>query len=473
MEANGKVLFSTLEGVECALLLRDGVLEDLSMASADDEAGAGDIHVGRVQDVVPGLAAAFVEVGLARTGFLPLEEDRVPSKPLRKGDLILVRISRKSEGDKGARLTREIAIPGRSIVLIPQGNEIVLSKKINGQEVREQLKKCLQEDVPDGYGVVVRTVAESLPVEELLRELRGLLHTHEHLEALLAEDPTPRRLHQVSSLRLRVMRDWMGLKASEIWVETLAEKKAVIEALATGGLENKVSVTLPEGGGSLRRRFRLEKELDRLRQRSLWLPSGGSIVLDQTEAMTVIDVNSGKYSGRKKGKSLALKVNLEAATLLAKQIRLRGVGGIIVIDFIDMGDPAERKAVNERMNALFADDSVRTRILPMSGIGLVQMTRQRSPGALGPLESTRCNPCKGTGKRALYAGVFERIEDDVWTLVNGREGVSALLIEARSDIARAIRASGQLSELEKATGAKIDLVDGDEFKGQPFRVCLR
>ncbi len=460
---------TSFEGHPCAILLEGGDVTELLVGSESPCPQAGNVYLGRVQDIVPGLQAAFVEIGLKRTGFLPLQEPRVDKPPPRAGDLIWVRIMRPPQGQKGARLTREIALPGQGVVFLPEGKGVSFSRHLAGVKQRKTLESTVLDILHDGEGAVLRTAAVGLGKEKLVQELETLRAVWLELCSERERDSAPRLVWDESSLARNVARHWLMKRANEVWFES--EEKRV-EASAIFGapvFSGHLSVHVSDGEPSLVYRFGLRKALSRCRLRRLWLPSGGGLVFDQTEALTAVDVNSGRFSGKRAFQELALKVNLEAAREVARQVRLRGIAGIIVVDFIDLESVEDRQKLHECLEKAFERDSAKIRILPMSEIGLVQITRQRVAPGLGVPQDHVCADCLGTGRSHGEAYSLEQIHDAVWSAIQSSSS-GVLTIYALPALAEALFSSGLMAGFQKQTDVAVGVQEKEDLDGLSFRI---
>ena len=466
-----KVLVTTFEGMPCGMLLHQGKLVEIRFGLEDSKAVPGDLHAAQVRDIVDGLGAAFLEVGLDRTGMLPLKTSRGQKLKLKTGQRLLVRIVRDAAGNKGARLSTELSLPGLGLVLYPGLQRITFSKKIADDAVRKEFSQFLTEHKSDDMGVLVRTAAVTMSKEQLLSELEYLSQCWQSIEREAEANPVPRRVFAVSSLTRQIEREWLSKTVSEVWVETASMKKEFERILSQPWMSGEIVLHEAPDNRSLRRFFKLGKALDRIRYSKLWLPSGGSIVIETTEAMTVIDVNSGKFGGKAKHRSTAMKVNEEACIAIAEQARLRGIVGIIVVDFIDMEANEERRELHQKMEKLLYDDPARTRVLPLTAIGLMQITRQRTGVGGGQEEAIQCEQCRGTGKKSRFAGVMESLIDDVWAMKQGAgDSIQEIQVTARPDVERHIRASGVLEQLDGLLDCPIRLGEHDELEGKLYQV---
>ena len=377
----------------------------------DDMSIDGNIYLGRVQNVLPGMEAAFVDIGTPKNGVLyrgdvsfdPAEvEQKQPriEQLLKNGQNILVQVTKNPIGAKGARLTQEVSLAGRFVVLVPnQPQTYGISKRMPDDE-RKRLRKVLDDLRPPDAGLIVRTAAEGATAEELERDVLRLRQQWEQISALAAQSKTARLLYQEPPLALRLLREEFTKEYRGVAIDDQAlydEVKGYVEAVAPE-LSDRVERYDPEVEGlPVFERHHVHEQLLKALDRKVWLPSGGSLIIERTEALTVIDVNTGKNVGRSNLEETVFRNNIEAAEEVARQLRLRDIGGIIVIDFIDMEPKANRDEVIRVFRAALARDKTRTQAFDISELGLVEMTRKRVSEGLLESVSTSCETCSGRG----------------------------------------------------------------------------
>ncbi|WP_319462411.1 Rne/Rng family ribonuclease [Micromonospora sp. RTP1Z1] len=389
-------------------VLEDGVLVEHYVTRNSSGTMAGNVYLGKVQNVLPSMEAAFVDVGRGRNAVLYAGEvnwdtsglegrARSIEQALRSGDSVLVQVTKDPIGHKGARLTSHIALSGRHLVYVPNGNASGISRKLSDTE-RKRLRDVLKKLVPDGAGVIVRTAAEGASEDELARDVKRLQAQWEDIQAKAAEGGAPVLLYEEPDLVIRVVRDLFNEDFRELVIE--GEQ-------SYGMVESYLSHVSPDLVARLRRHagttdvfseYRIDEQILKGLDRKVFLPSGGSLVIDRTEAMTVVDVNTGKYTGS--GGNLEETVtrnNLEAAEEIVRQLRLRDIGGIVVIDFIDMVLESNRELVLRRLTECLGRDRTKHQVTEITSLGLVQMTRKRIGAGLLEAFSEPCECCKGRG----------------------------------------------------------------------------
>ena len=397
-----------------AALLENGVLQEVFVERAAKRGLISNIYKGRVSRVLPGMQAAFIDIGLARTAFLHASdiangkgsgvktEDELPGirELVAAGDELLVQVAKDPLGNKGARLTTFITLPGRHLVLLPRSKGVGISARIEDDEERERLRGLVEgllEKRGLECGAIVRTLAEGGDGEALDADLKYLVRLWEVVQQRCSKKAVKELIHEDLSLPLRVLRDLVTGDVEQILVDSKEDFNAMHDFAATflPELESKLE--------SYQRRrpifdlHGIEDEIQKALDRNIPLKSGGYVIFDQTEAMTTIDVNTGGYVGHRNLEETIYKTNLEAAVTIARQLRLRNLGGIIIIDFIDMEEPEHRESVLRALEDAMARDHARHQITPVSPLGLVEMTRKRTRESLQHILCEDCASCEGRG----------------------------------------------------------------------------
>ncbi|MET7964516.1 Rne/Rng family ribonuclease [Micromonospora zamorensis] len=389
-------------------VLEDGVLVEHYVTRNSSGTMAGNVYLGKVQNVLPSMEAAFVDVGRGRNAVLYAGEvnwdmsglegrARSIEQALRSGDSVLVQVTKDPIGHKGARLTSHIALSGRHLVYVPNGNASGISRKLPDNE-RKRLRDVLKKLVPDGAGVIVRTAAEGATEDELARDVKRLQAQWEDIQAKAAEGGAPALLYGEPDLVIRVVRDLFNEDFRELVIEGEQSYDIVESYLSHVSPDLVDRVRRHVGTSDVFAEYRIDEQIIKGLDRKVFLPSGGSLVIDRTEAMTVVDVNTGKYTGS--GGNLEETVtrnNLEAAEEIVRQLRLRDIGGIVVIDFIDMVLESNRELVLRRLTECLGRDRTKHQVTEITSLGLVQMTRKRIGAGLLEAFSETCECCKGRG----------------------------------------------------------------------------
>ena len=391
-------------------VLEDDILVEHYVNRASHQSYVGNVYLGKVQNVLPSMEAAFVDIGKGRNAVLYAGEvnfdasglegqsKRIESA-LKSGQSILVQVTKDPVGHKGARLTSQVSLPGRYLVYVPGASMTGISRKLPDTE-RTRLKRILKKVMPEDAGVIVRTAAEGATEDELDRDVARLAAQWENIERKAKTASAPELLYGEPDLTVRVIRDVFNEDFSQLIVsgnDAWDEVDEYVRYVAPH-LSDRLSPWDDEGGRDAFAEYRIDEQLTKAMERKVWLPSGGSLVIDRTEAMTVIDVNTGKFTGQ--GGNLEETVtrnNLEAAEEIVRQLRLRDVGGIIVIDFIDMVLESNRELVLRRLLECLARDRTKHQVAEVTSLGLVQMTRKRVGAGLLEAFSVPCEACNGRG----------------------------------------------------------------------------
>lgn len=372
----------------------------------------GNIYLGRVQNVLPGMEAAFVDIGTPKNGVIyrgdvAFDESDVEGgerprieRMLRNGQSVIVQVTKNPIGHKGARLTQEVSLAGRFVVMVPgQPQTYGISKRLPDDE-RKRLRRILDGLRPDDAGLIVRTAAEGATADELERDLRRLKAQWEQISEIAKKSKPGRLLYKEPPLALRVIREEFTKEYRGVAIddrELYDEVKSYLDAVAPELAERLEHYDADEENLPIFERFHVHEQLQKALDRKVWLPSGGSLVIERTEALTVIDVNTGKNVGKSNLEETVYRNNLEAAEVLARELRLRDIGGIIVIDFIDMESKRNREDVERALREALARDKTRTQIFAISELGLVEMTRKRVSEGLVEAFSETCDQCSGRG----------------------------------------------------------------------------
>ena len=465
--------------IETRVAVQEGnLLTELYLERQRHRSIVGSVYKGTVSNVLPGMQAAFVDIGLAKDAFLyagdytstllptpdaevdvDVDEGETPRREatgpieqmLARGQHVLVQVSKESLGTKGARITSFISLPGRYLVYMPQAEHIGVSRRIRDERERDRLRAALRSlELPPG-GFILRTNAEGKGEAEFAADVEFLTRLWGQIQARYEQATPPAALHEEADLTFRVVRDLFSPEVDEFVVDdpdvhtrVLGYVRALVPAL-----ESRVRLYIERTPSF--DSFGIEKDIEKALRRRVWLKSGGYIVIDHTEALVSIDVNTGKYVGKRDFEQTVLKINLEAVTEVVRQIRLRDLGGIIIIDFIDMEVAEHREQVEKALKRALADDKARTNVMPISELGLVEMTRKRVRQDLRALLSTQCPTCRGSGvtksDETLAAEVFRAVRGKVATdqeplarrevVVRVHPDVAAYLDgDARADVTR-------------------------------------
>jgi ribonuclease E len=429
-------------------VLEDGVLVEHYVSRTTSGTMVGNVYLGKVQNVLPSMEAAFVDVGRGRNAVLYAGEvnwdatglegrARSIEQALRSGDSVLVQVTKDPIGHKGARLSSHIALSGRHLVYVPNGNASGISRKLPDNE-RKRLRDVLKKMVPDGAGVIVRTAAEGATEDELARDVKRLQAQWEDIQARAAEGHAPAALSEEPDLVIRVVRDLFNEDFREVVIQGEQAYNDVEDYLDGVSPELLDRLHRYTGTADIFAEKRIDEQILKALDRKVFLPSGGHLVIDRTEAMTVVDVNTGKYTGA--GGNLEETVtrnNLEAAEEIVRQLRLRDLGGIVVIDFIDMVLESNRELVLRRLTECLGRDRTKHQVTEITSLGLVQMTRKRIGAGLLEAFSETCDHCKGRGVIIHTEPVPEKRVAGAVSQVKAVASASSSRSEAPAQVAQA------------------------------------
>ncbi len=418
-----EMLITTIEDQECRIaILSDGNLDELYVERRSSASHVGSVYKGRITNVEPAIQAAFVDFGLGKNGFLHISDlhpkyfpkgqrndeslgqkrshrDRPPIQDcLRRGQEVVVQVTKEGIGTKGATLTTYLSLPGRMLVLMPGMTRLGVSRKIEDEQLRAKAKEILNElTIPADMGVIVRTAGIDQNKRQLQRDLNYLKRLWASTKKLIDKSKTPAEIYTESDLVSRTIRDTFDSQIKRIICDTQADAIRVKDFLNVAVPRSRCKVELYTGKEGLFHETGLEDQIEKINRRQVPLPSGGSLVIDQTEALVAIDVNSGRYRSNNNAESTALKMNTEAAREIARQLRLRDLGGVIIIDFIDMYDLEHRRTVERVLKEAMKPDRAKTKLQRISSFGIVEMTRQRLRPSLRDSMHSRCPYCNGAG----------------------------------------------------------------------------
>lgn len=433
-----EILMNTTASETRVAVVEDEVLVELMVDRPDSARIVGDLYLGKVEAVLPGIQAAFVDIGTGKAGFLHVsdlaheEEDgndedgeeengnggrrrtrRYPpiQELIRKGADVLVQVTKEPIGTKGPRVTAQISLPGRFLVYIPDSDHIGVSRKIEDREERARLRSLAREILPaKAGGVIIRTVGEELTRDTFERELTSLLETWKQIQRRASKARAPAVIHREAKLTKGIIRDLFSEKVDSLMIDdqdVYSEVRQYLHSVDPSLLDR---VHLYRDAQPLFDVYEIEAEIQEAFQRKVVLPSGGHIVVEPTEALVSIDVNTGRYTGKKDPEKTILRTNLDAAREIARQLRLRDIGGIIVCDFIDMETKQNREHVLQELRTYLGRDRARTKAFQVSDLGLIEMTRQRVRPSLYQSQTAICSCCAGTGRIFTPETVVRRIE---------------------------------------------------------------
>jgi ribonuclease G len=431
----GNKLIISVEKLERRVaLLEDGQLEEYSVEREESRNIAGSVYKGRVRNIEPGLKAMFVDIGLEKNAFLhfwdaipaaldsgieEIERSRKkqPKKRITAKDIpsiypvgseVIVQVTKGPIGTKGPRVSTNLSFAGRYLVLMPFSDRSGISRKIEDPKERARLRKILRElDIPDGLGVIIRTVGEGQRARYFVRDLHYLLEQWSRIEEKIRDLPAPAKLFEEPDLIERTVRDFLTEEIDEVMCDEREAVERMMDLVGQISRRSKKRIKFYDGTAPIFETFGVQKQIDDAFHRQVWLKCGGYIVIDETEALVAVDVNTGRNKGGRDVEKTILQTNLEAADEIARQLRLRNIGGLIIGDFIDMKNRKDQQQVYQRMRERLKRDKAKTHVLPISSLGLMEMTRQRAQESLSDALYENCPYCSGRGvvKTAMSTSV--------------------------------------------------------------------
>ncbi|MEM1175106.1 MAG: ribonuclease G [Pseudomonadota bacterium] len=488
--AKEEILINVTPSEVRAALLENGVLQEVFVEREGRRGLISNIYLGTVSRVLPGMQAAFIDIGLERTAFLHASditrsvedsdatEDELPNirELVREGDSLLVQVVKDPLGNKGARLTTFITLPSRHLVLLPKSSGVGISSRIEDPEERDRLRAMTEQLLADqglACGAIVRTVAEGAQDEALAADLKYLARLWEVVQLRCSKQPVKQLVHEDLALPLRVLRDLVTVDVENILVDSEDDFDAMTEFSATFLPEIESKLELYRRRRPIFDLHGIEEEIKRSLERNIPLKSGGYLIFDQTEAMTTIDVNTGAYVGHRNLEETIYRTNLEAAVAIARQLRLRNLGGIIIIDFIDMEEVGHRENVLAVLEQSMQGDNARHQITPVSPLGLVEMTRKRTRESLQHILCDECPTCNGKGFILTVESVCFEVFREV--IRQARQfDFDEVMVLAHQDVIEMLldEQAPALAELQEQTGKTLRLQTEALYFRDQFDVVL-
>jgi ribonuclease G len=433
-----EIIINSTEYETRVAILEDGHLVELQTERAGSDRMVGDIYKGKINSVLPGMQAAFVEIGMERAAYLhssdigkvyrdrfdseDVEEEEAPADIIRKtrragietvlkkGQEILVQVIKEPIGTKGPRIESEISLAGRYLVLVPDDDHVRVSKRVTNWGEKRRLKKIVTPLRPEGFGLILRTEAEGREEKDFKADIKRLMRLWAKLKAKADRLPAPALVHKEADMVVAMIRDVFTDEVSRVVCDNRDDYKKIISYARQVLPHLKSRVELYKGNKPLFDLFDLEPELDKMLNRKVWIKKGAYLVIDQTEAMVTIDVNTGRFVGRRDQERTIFETNIQAAREIARQIRLRDMGGLIVCDFIDMYSRDNRRKLVEEFEAAFKNDRAKRGINPVTEFGLIEMTRERVRPSHMQTLSEPCPHCDGIGRIMSKENVATKIE---------------------------------------------------------------
>jgi ribonuclease G len=470
-------------------LVQEGRLVEFYVERPKERGITGNVYKGRVARVLPGMQAAFIEIGLERTAFLHVSdireafedldegEAREEERPaaaqtriqdvIKEGQDVMVQVAKEPMGTKGARLTSYVSLPGRYLVLMPTYDRIGVSRRIADDRERRRLREIVKSLRSRGYGFIIRTVCEGMKKEDIKDDMDFLVRLWEGMEKKMSIEPAPCILYEELDLTLRSIRDYFST-GDRLVIGSRDEYERALKFIDEFMPALRKKVELYEGAEHLYDAYGVDIELEAAIANRVWLRSGGHIVIDQMEALTAIDVNTGKYVGKKSSEETILKTNLEAVQEVVYQLRLRNIGGIIVIDFIDMAKAANREKVYSILKEALREDRARTNILKISELGIVEMTRKRVRESITQSLCEPCPYCAGNGIVKSRDTVVMEIYRELLGVLPKRRRKAVLY--TNPEVAARLEQDNVIEDLKKKYGKKIVVKPVEVFHQEEYEV---
>ena len=474
-------------------LIENGLLQEIFIERHNNRGHVGDIFIGKVVRVMPGMEAAFVDVNLEKAAFihasdiLPIDEDgfeirpdtpRTIQKLLFEGQFIVVQVTKDAISTKGARLTTQLTLPARNLVYLPRSKHLGISQRLEEEAERDRLLallgECLQQQGWDKEGgFIIRTAAEGATAEEFIEDIQFLKRLWSKVEKRMDSSAEIKRVYREVPLYMRTIRDLITSQVEKIRIDN-SESCREIEQFLEDYVPDLISnVEYYQGDRPIFDLHGVEGEINKALGRQVKLKSGGDLIIDQTEAMTTIDVNTGGYLGGRNHAETVLKTNLEAATAIARQLRIRNLGGIIILDFIDMLDDEHKRQVQRTLSKALGKDHARTLITEISTLGLIEMTRKRTRESLGQILNNHCEVCGGRGYLKSAESVCYEIFREIMRIARTYENDELLVVASQLVVDRLLdEESNTLAMLQELVGKTVKYEVEPMYTQEQFDVVL-
>jgi ribonuclease G len=471
-------------------LLEDGELAEIYIERHDNERLVGNIYKGKVSSVLPGMQAAFVDIGCEKNAFLYVV-DAAPSRELtgeddevcqevknysineilKPGQEITVQVVKEQCGSKGPRVTTHITLPGRYMVLLPGADYVGISRRIEDEGERARLKKIAEKLKPKEMGLIVRTASEGKRMKELSQDVKFLKKLWNTIKQKEHRGHVPRCIHKDLCLIYRAVRDLFTRDVDKFVINDRKEHENVLELVGMISPALKHRVEYFSKDYNIFEYYQIESKMSKALARKVWLKCGGYLIIDRTEALTVIDINTGKYVGDNNLEETVLRTNIEAAREIARQLRIRDIGGIIIIDFIDMHEPQHQQMVLDELKQALRKDRTKSTVVGMTGLGLIEMTRKKVRQELASAITMECPYCAGEGKILSPEMVAGNVEEEISRYLS-QTAVKAVQVEVHPSVAAVLEASNRqrLVRLEENFNKKIVIKSSGNIKYEDVKI---
>jgi len=483
-------------------IMEDGLLAEFLIERKEEMGVAGNIYKGKVARVLPGMQAAFVDIGMEKAGFLHASDfsaepediqmiessgdevefeeapKRMPSrrlpleKQLSRGEEVLVQVAKDPLGTKGARVTSHISLPGRYMVFMPGTKHIGISRRIEGEEERKRLKEIAQSLGTETGGFILRTACEGLSKREIQRDLHFLTRLWARIQKKAESATAPALIHQDLDLIARTIRDFFTADTEQVVIDSPKDYRRVVDFVRQFMPRLKSKIVLYSEQEPMFEQQGIEDKITKALDRRVWLRSGGYLIIERTEALTAVDVNTGRFVGKRNQEETILKTNMEAVQEVVRQLRLRNAGGIIIIDFIDMEKEGNRKKVYDALKEALKKDKARTNILKISELGLVEMTRQRTRESLENQLLRSCPHCEGRGRIKSAPTVAYDVLRAIKRQYPSFDGGKNIVVRLHPDIANFLydEKNNSLENLEREINRRVIIKASQELHHEKYEI---
>lgn len=467
-------------------IVENGVLQEIFIERTNHRGIVGNIYKGKVLRVLPGMQAAFVDIGLERSAFIHVADlaggdaNAAIAQLVHEGQSLIVQVTKDPIGTKGARLTTELSIPSRYLVYMPDNKHLGISQRIDDEQERERLKQLVSQSLQEeqfgegNEGVIIRTAAEGVGEEEIIADIRYLHRLWRKLSERIKESKAPSLIYSELPLSLRTLRDYARPEVQKILIDSRETYQKIEQFVQQYVPEVIDRIENYPGPRPILELYSVEDEIQRALERQVPLKSGGYLVIDQTEAMATIDVNTGGFVGRRNLEETIFKTNLEAATAIGRQLRLRNLGGIIILDFIDMTDAEHQRQVLRVLEKALERDHTKTKISGVSELGLVEMTRKRTRESLEQMLMEPCPHCEGRGSVKTVETICYEIFREILREERAYGAEGYLILASQAIIDRMLdEDSNGLADLEAFIGKAIKLQVESQYVQDQYDIVLQ